>query len=527
MIGCGNFARRQHLPNLGRVEGARLRWACDRDEARAARCREDFGAERATGRAEDVLADAEVDAVIVCVRDELQPELVAAALRAGKHVYVEKPAASSAAQFRELIAARDRANVNVAVGFNKRFAPVYRAARAVFGGGERLHSAYARMADDAWRWATGYALGAQLRHDACHLFDLLRWLGSDEVVAVVAAQSRPDEDSVLLRFQGGGTALVFNSGHATMDLPKERVELFGQRGSLVADDFVELRAFGFPGIAPRQSFRGASAGGALAELKALELLGDRGLDGMIAVRREVARQRADDAGGPLADVLPNFLRDQGWLAALAEFIRAVQDGRRAGNATLEDAWRAAAIVDAAEASRRDGGVVPIAGADAAAGSGRFLRRGGEPAPGAVAVTLPRELAAAQASVCGLKEFLIDERRTFRRADGRELMLDCAKVALLDITDSPVHVHAHTVEIYHVLEGEGEMVLGREVLPVGAGSLILIPPGTPHGLHGREPGRSLRVLISFTPGMASVDHWEFRDETILHPSTAARARELSP
>lgn len=359
VVGCGNFARRQHLPNLAGLPTAALRWTCDLDADLARRCRAQFGAERATTRIAEVLSDPGVAAVILCVRDSLQPEMVALALAAGKHVYVEKPAGSSAAQFRALIAAREAAGVSVAVGFNKRFAPVYQAAREVFPDREPLRAAYARMADDAWRWAEGYPPGTLLRHDACHLFDLLCWLAADTVATVAAAQSRPDEDSVLLRFVGGATALVFNSGHATMDLPKERVELFGARASLWVDDFVELRTFGLPGAAERRTFRGVSATADPAELSALELLGDRGLAGLLAMRREVARQRAGAEGGPLAAVLPNFLRDQGWRAALAEFVAALQHGRTPRNASLEDAWRAAMIVDAAEQSRRENSVVTV------------------------------------------------------------------------------------------------------------------------------------------------------------------------
>lgn len=158
--------------------------------------------------------------------------------------------------------------------------------------------------------------------------------------------------------------------------------------------------------------------------------------------------------------------------------------------------------------------------------GTFLRRGGHPGGGAVVVAVPAQFSAAHASVCGLKEFLIDERRRFRRENGEEVVIDCAKVALVDIQDSPVHEHSHTLEIYHILEGRGAMVLGPTVIDVGPGDLILLPPGTPHGLHSRARGQSMRVLITFSPGMAPVEHWEFRDERILHASSAARARDLS-
>lgn len=150
----------------------------------------------------------------------------------------------------------------------------------------------------------------------------------------------------------------------------------------------------------------------------------------------------------------------------------------------------------------------------------WLERGGAPAPGAVAVDLPDELVGAERSVCGVKGFLVDERRLFQCEDGSGETVDCARVAALDIEDSPVHVHGETVETYHILKGRGRMVLGDRVLDVKDGKMILIPPGVPHGLCARDDN-PLRVLMTFSPGLAPVSFPEFRDEKILHASTRAR------
>lgn len=155
----------------------------------------------------------------------------------------------------------------------------------------------------------------------------------------------------------------------------------------------------------------------------------------------------------------------------------------------------------------------------------FLPRDGEPAPGAVVTRLPDLLTGAERSVCGIKAFLVDERRAFRADDGSEVIVDCARVAALDITDSPVHVHGETVETYLILAGDGRMVLGDRVQPVGPGSCILIPPGTPHGLCADDDARPVRVVMTFSPGLAPVRAEAFRDERILHASARARCEEL--
>lgn len=154
----------------------------------------------------------------------------------------------------------------------------------------------------------------------------------------------------------------------------------------------------------------------------------------------------------------------------------------------------------------------------------FLRRGESLTAGAVVAQIPQELDG-KASVCGLKAFLIDERRCFT-VDGGPVEVDCAKVAALDITDSPVHVHGETLETYHILAGFGRMLVGDEVHAVGPGSVLVIPPGIRHGLVANDPEHALRVVMTFTPGLAPIDYPMVRDERILAPSAGGVIAELS-
>lgn len=157
----------------------------------------------------------------------------------------------------------------------------------------------------------------------------------------------------------------------------------------------------------------------------------------------------------------------------------------------------------------------------------FLPRGGTLTGAAVPVCLPELLTGAEKSVCGIKAFLIDERREFTAPDGTTAVVDCARVAALDITDSPVHVHGETVETYQILAGTGHMLLGDRVLPVAPGTFILIPPGIPHGLCSAHPDQPLRVLMTFAPGLAPIAHPRWRDERILHPQTSTQIANRSP
>lgn len=91
-----NLARNFH-------ELARLTWVCDKDERRLATAAARYPAARATSRFEDLLEDESLDALVVATPVALHAELARRALAAGKHVFVEKPMALSAADAEGLV----------------------------------------------------------------------------------------------------------------------------------------------------------------------------------------------------------------------------------------------------------------------------------------------------------------------------------------------------------------------------------------------------------------------------------------
>jgi predicted dehydrogenase len=358
VIGCGNFARRQHLPNLAHWGDGVLHAVCDADPELAESSARRFGASYATASLDKILHDPDIGAVVIAVRDTLQAGIALRAIEAGKHAYVEKPGAQTVADFDRLIAAREKAGVRVAVGFNKRFAPAYREAMRLITRRGDTRCLYLRMADDAWRWAADYPPGSLLRHDLCHFFDLAPWLTGSPVARVYAVSSRPDEDLVVLTHANGAVSALFNSGHATMDFPKERMEAVCQRGSVTVDDYVEVNGFGGPDGAERLTFPGLATDP--VDQPWVDALGKRGLDGMLEVRRGI-RKLWGESGAATPPALPNFLRDQGWRESIRTFAACLAEGVSLPHAGLEQARISAIITDAALRSRDSGQPVEIGG----------------------------------------------------------------------------------------------------------------------------------------------------------------------
>ena len=139
------------------------------------------------------------------------------------------------------------------------------------------------------------------------------------------------------------------------------------------------------------------------------------------------------------------------------------------------------------------------------------------------------VSTGEVSVCGAKTILIEELRQFETANGKTKAVQCAAAAELVMTDSPIHVHASTLEYYIVLSGQGKFILGSDdnerIVDVQQGSVVLLPPGQPHGIVSDDPDVPIRALLTFTPGLAPKDEPEFRDEKVIHARTSDRLREI--
>jgi len=354
MVGCGNFARRQLLPIIRSSNVLDLRAVCDTDPEVAAGTAEQFTARSWTTKLHDILEDESIEAVFIAVRDHLQASLAQQAMAHSKHVYVEKPVALNSRDFISTIAQRDSAGVQVAVGFNKRFSPAYQQARKAIVKGGGAKQLFLRMSDDAWRWAIGYEPGSLIRHDACHLFDLAPWLVGSPVENVFGFRARPDDETILLNHWNGAVTTIINSGNASLDFPKERMEGICERGSVTVDDYVELRAFGTCDSKLSTTFRGVAQSS--TDKRWVEAMGARGIDGMLDVRQKVYRDWLQ-SGDKQPSCLPNFIRDQGWQHSVEGFARSLLEKEHLTHATIEDAYRASAIAEAALESFESGQVV--------------------------------------------------------------------------------------------------------------------------------------------------------------------------
>jgi len=251
-LGAGNYARAVLLPALERCRGVRRLRLVTATGASAEHSARRFGFASCGTDAEAVFSDPAVDLVFIATRHESHAPLAAAALRAGKAVWLEKPAAIDDAGLDALRAAVEETRGFLCVGFNRRFSPHAIAVRDAFAarrGPLAIHYSVAAGPPPRGTWHLDAAVGGgRLLGEVCHFVDLCSFLVGappEEVVARSLARDPAADDSVvsLLYFGDGSTATIHYLAGASPELPKERFEVSCDGRSAHCDNFRTTRLY--------------------------------------------------------------------------------------------------------------------------------------------------------------------------------------------------------------------------------------------------------------------------------------------
>jgi predicted dehydrogenase len=252
-IGAGNYARSVLLPALARVEGIAKHHLITATGASARRSAERFGFASCGTDPQAAIEDPDVDLVFIATTHDLHAAQAVRALRAGKSVWLEKPAALDRDQLAELMDAGRSAPGLLAIGYNRRFSPHAREVHRALTGRATpiaLHYSVAAGAPPAGTWYLDPLVGGgRIVGEACHFVDLLTYLVGRpprSVQAQALGREPENDDSMIasLRFDDGSVATLQYLARASADLPKERFEVSWGGRTLISTDFRELQQVG-------------------------------------------------------------------------------------------------------------------------------------------------------------------------------------------------------------------------------------------------------------------------------------------
>jgi predicted dehydrogenase/threonine dehydrogenase-like Zn-dependent dehydrogenase len=251
LVGAGNLARWEHLPALKSIPGAKLHAVHSAQGARGRTYGERFGAAYCTTDFNQILADKDIDVVLITSRNQHHADQAARSLRAGKHVFVEKPMALTSAECTDLVAAVRESGRHLTVGFNRRFAPDYvglKKALAARSSPAVINCRINSPGISEGYWMADPAIGGAILGEACHFVDLMYWLVDAEPLQVAAFSLPVDRKhpigtnnlTATFHFADGSIGSLTYCTVGSRTSAGERVEVFAQGVGASTEDFRQL-----------------------------------------------------------------------------------------------------------------------------------------------------------------------------------------------------------------------------------------------------------------------------------------------
>jgi predicted dehydrogenase len=241
IVGCGLIGRKR----AAALAGAQLVACADVDRPRAEGLAKNAPGAVALTDWRALVARDDLDVVVVAATNDRLAEMTLAAVEAGKHVIVEKPAARSVAEIDPVIAAARKAGRRVRVGFNHRYHPALRKAHALVAAGALGDLMFVRARyghggrvgyDKEWRADPALSGGGELIDQGVHVIDLSRWLLGEFVTVSGFAHTyfwqMPVDDNAFLLLRTARDQAAFLHVSCTEWKNLFSLEIYGRDGKL-------------------------------------------------------------------------------------------------------------------------------------------------------------------------------------------------------------------------------------------------------------------------------------------------------
>lgn len=255
-VGSGNYASAVLIPAF-KEAGAYLRTVASREGVSGVHAGKKFNFDETTTDSDLIFADELSNTVVITTRHDSHARLVLQALRAGKHIFVEKPLCLTLNELSQIEAAYEDLEKKpiVMLGFNRRFAPQVQKMKALLSAMDAPKSFVMTVnagAIPSDHWTQDHEVGGgRIVGEACHFIDLLRFLAGSPIVAwskVTMDSASEDTVSIMLQFEDGSIGTVHYFANGPKSLPKERLEVFSQGCALQLDNYRKMKGYGWPGF---------------------------------------------------------------------------------------------------------------------------------------------------------------------------------------------------------------------------------------------------------------------------------------
>jgi predicted dehydrogenase/threonine dehydrogenase-like Zn-dependent dehydrogenase len=253
LIGAGSFAKGMLIPAIEASGLGKIATVSSASGTTAARLAERIGATAVS--VQHAIEDPATDVVVIATSHDSHASLTAQALRAGKHVFCEKPLALTNVELDAVESVWRDSGRHLIVGFNRRYSCCVAVARDALSGATGPFVISYRVNAGvlpAAHWYKDRLQGGRLLGEACHFVDTCSALVGAELVDAAAVSDRSGEAAlaeelalVLCYAEGSVAAITYGTGgHSSV--PKEQIEIHRGGHTVVIDDFKRLSIDGLP-----------------------------------------------------------------------------------------------------------------------------------------------------------------------------------------------------------------------------------------------------------------------------------------
>lgn len=242
IVGFGEHAQKVHVQVLQNLRGINLVGIADPDPVRQEQARRRIPAAKIFSDYDQLLDLPSLDALIICPPTALHAPIAIAAMRKGKHIYLEKPLGLTLQQALPVIQLwRNRGLVGM-IGFNYRFHPLFQSARQLIQSGAlgdviHVRTIFSTRSKKIAAWRESPASGGGVLLDlGSHHFDLIRFLFNQEIVSVFARTrsitSEADQTEMEMQLESGA---VVQSVFSFRMIEEDCLEIYSNTGKWMAD----------------------------------------------------------------------------------------------------------------------------------------------------------------------------------------------------------------------------------------------------------------------------------------------------
>jgi len=260
-IGSGNYATGVLIPAFSQTK-AELKSVASSAGISSVHAGKKFGFSTVTTDSKEIIQDQSINTIVVTTRHNNHAQFVCDALKAGKHVFVEKPLTLKRKELNDVVAAYESASEQeaplVMVGFNRRFSPHIQKIKQLLESVSEPQTFIMTVnagTIPADHWTQDKDIGGRrIIGEGCHFVDLLRYLADSKIVSVQAMMIgegvtiRDDKVTFTLGFANGSFGTVHYLANGNKSFPKERLEIFCADRVLQLDNFRKLWGYGWPGF---------------------------------------------------------------------------------------------------------------------------------------------------------------------------------------------------------------------------------------------------------------------------------------